>query len=196
VAHSLTLRNPEDASGSSPSREPQRTLPIRTTLIAVAVGCLVLLYVLWWTTYAGIHFNQRFTQRPPGEAGRAAGTTVRVLSLASTPLLADQKYAGPPEPAPSGAVWVVAVLEATRQPGAPEFFCPLELLDREGRRWTAQTSVTRSLPYCASDLVKPGPPVRFEVLFQVPERLVGQVAGVAVLDPASPDRVDVVSPPA
>ena len=27
-------------------------LPIRTVLVTVAVGCLVLLYVLWWTTYA------------------------------------------------------------------------------------------------------------------------------------------------
>jgi hypothetical protein len=173
-----------------------RLLPVRTVLVATAVGCLVLLYVLWWTTYAGIHFNERFTQRPPGAAGQVGGTAVRVLSLTSTPLLADQLYAGPPDPAPSGAVWVVAVLEATQQPGAPAFFCPLELVDRDGRRWDAQTIGTRAMPYCGSDLVKPGPPVQFETVFLVPERLVGQVVGLALLDPASADRVDVVRPPA
>ena len=172
-----------------------RPLPIRTALVTVTVGCLVLLYVLWWTTYAGIHFNQRFTQRPPGEAGRVGGTTIRLRSLTSTPLLADQKYAGPAEVADPRTVWVVAVLEATREPGAPEFYCTVELLGPGGRRWDPQSKVTRTVPYCASDQVKPGSPTQFETIFLVPERFVGQIVGVALLDPSVADRVDVVTPP-
>ena len=173
-----------------------RTLPIRTTLVTVAVGCLILLYVLWWTTYAGIHFDQRYSQRPPGEAGETGGTTVRLLSMTSSPMLADQKYAGPPEPAAPGTVWVVAVLEATRAPGSPEFYCTVELLGPDGRRWEKEGKVTRTLPACGSDVVQPGPPVQFETIFLVPERFVGQIDGVALLDPLVPDRVDVVTPPA
>lgn len=177
-------------------REAAGTLPIRTVLVTTAVGCLVLLYVLWWTTYVATHVEQRYTQRPPGEAGRIGGTSIKVLSLTSSVLLADQKYDGPAEAAEPGAVWVVAVLEATQEPDAPEFFCTVELLGPDGRRWDKESNVTRTLPYCASDVIKPGPPVRFETIYQVPERFVGQIAGVALLDPTVPDRVDVVSPPA
>lgn len=173
-----------------------RPLPIRTALVTVAVGCLVLLYVLWWTTYTAIHFDQRFTARSPGEAGQVGGTTLRLLSLTSTLLLADQKYGGAPEPASPGAVWVVALLEATQQPGAAEFYCTVELLGPDGRRWDLRTKITRTTPSCSSGEVKPGPPVRFETIFLVPERFVGQIAGVALLDPSVPDRVDVVTPPA
>jgi hypothetical protein len=173
----------------------RRTLPIRTVLVTTAVGCLVLLYVLWWSTYVATHVEQRYTQRPPGESGQVGGTSIRVLSWTSSVLLADQKYAGPPEAAEPGAVWVVAVLEASQVPGAPEFLCTVELLGPDGRRWDNQTNVTRALPYCASDLVKPGPPVRFEAIFLVPERFAGQIVGVALLDPTVADRVDVVTPP-
>jgi hypothetical protein len=193
----VALHAPEDSRGSCPSRERVWSLlPIRTTLFTVAVGCLVLLYLLWWTTYAGIHFDQRYTQRPPGAAGQTGGTAVRVLSLSSTPLLADQKYVGPPEPAAPGAVWVIAVLEATQPPGAAEFYCTVELLGPDGRRWEMQGKYTRKLPPCGSDVVKPGPPVQFETIFLVPERFVGQLAGVALLNPLAPDRVEVVTPPA
>ena len=173
-----------------------RPLPIRTVLITTTVGCLVLLYVLWWTTYAGIHFNQRFVQRPPGEAGRIGGTSIRLLSLTSSPLLADQKYAGPPDPAEPGAVWVVAVLEASQEAGAPEFLCTVELVGPDGRQWDDDGQVSRTLPHCTSDLVRPGPPVRFETVFLVPERFVGQLDGIALLDPSVPDRADVITPPA
>jgi hypothetical protein len=192
----VTLPAPRGSRRSSPAREAVRTLPIRTVLVTTAVGCLVLLYVLWWTTYVATHVEQRYDQRPPGEVGRIGGTSIRVLSLTSSVLLADQEYSGPPEAAEPGAVWVVAVLEATQEPGAPEFFCTVELLGPDGRRWEPQTNVTRTLPYCSGDLVKPGPPVRFETIFLVPERFVGQIVGVALPDPTVADRVDVIAPPA
>ena len=182
--------------GSFSSPAAVRTLPIRTVLVTTAVGCLVLLYLLWWTTYVATHVEQRYTQRPPGEVGRIGGTSVRLLSLTSTVLLADQKYDGPPEAAEPGTVWVVALLEATQEPGAPEFFCTVELLGPDGRTWEPQSNVTRTLPSCSSDLLKPGPPVRFETIFLVPERFVGQIVGVALPDPTVPDRVDVIAPAA
>lgn len=173
-----------------------RAVPIRTALVTTTVACLVLLYLLWWTTYAGTHFDQRFTQQPPGAAGQVGGTSIRLVSLTSTLLLADQKYGGEPEAAEPGAAWVVAVLEGVQEPGAPEFFCTLELVGPDGRRWDKQTSVGRTLPYCDSDALKSGNPVRFETIFLVPERFADQVAGVALLDPSVPDRVPVITPPA
>lgn len=181
--------------GSSPSLETVRTLPIRTVLVSTAVGCLVLLYVLWWSTYAGIHFEQRYTQQSAGEAGRIGGTSIQVLSLTSTVLLADQKYSDEPEAADPGTVWVVAKLEATQDPGAPAFYCTIELLGPDGRRWKNQGKYTRTDPSCSGDLVKPGPAVRFEMVFLVPEQFVGQIVGIALADPTVPDRVDVIAPP-
>jgi hypothetical protein len=173
-----------------------RALPVRTALVTTAVGCLVLLYVLWWTTYAGIHFEQRFVQQPPGAAGQVGGTSIRLLSLTATPLLADQEYGGNPEATDPGAVWVVAVAEAVQAPGAPEFYCTLELLGPDGRRWEKANKVGRTLPYCRGDEVNSGRTVRFESIFLVPERFVGGIVGVALLDPAVTDRADVIRPPA
>ena len=146
----------------------------------------MLLYVLWWTTYVATHVEQRYTQRPPGDAGHIGGTSIKVLSLTSSVLLADEKYDGPAEAAEPGAVWVVAVLEATQEPGARSSSAPWSCSGPDGRRWDKESNVTRTLPYCAGDVVKPGAPVRFETIYQVPERFVGQIAGVALLDPLGP----------
>ena len=43
-----------------------RLLPIRRILFAVAAFAAVLIYLIWWVTYAGIHFNPRYSVRPPG----------------------------------------------------------------------------------------------------------------------------------
>jgi hypothetical protein len=173
-----------------------RTLPIRTVLVCTAVGCLVLLYVVWWTTYAGIHFEPRFTQQPPGMAGRVQGTEVRLVSLTRTDVLTDQSYGGEPEVAEPGATWVVAVLEATQQPGAPAFYCPLELVDPELRRWEAHSVTGRTLPSCPREELTTGQPMRFETIFLVPERYAERIAGVAVLDQSAADRTAVLTPPA
>ena len=172
-----------------------RTLPIRTVLVSTAVACLVLLYLLWWTTYAGIHFDPRFTQQPPGAAGRSGGVEIRLVSLTRTGVLSDQSYGGDPEVAAPGATWVVAVMEATQQPGAPEFYCPLELVDSDLRRWEPQGVPGRALPSCPREELSTGRPTRFETVFLIPERLAEGIAGVAVLDPTVADRTDVITPP-
>ena len=107
----------------------------------------MLLYLLWWTTYAGIHFEQRFTQQPPGAAGR--GRRHDDPAAVADPVRGywpTRSTAAPPKVADPGAVWVVAVLEAMQQPGAPEFFCTVELVGPHGRRWEPQVYVTGRCP--------------------------------------------------
>ena len=171
-----------------------RPLPLRTALGTTSVGCLVVLYLLWWTTYAGIHFEQRFAQAPPGAPGKAGGTSIRLLSVARSDLLTDQKYGGVPEQATPGTTWVVAQLEAVQQPDAPDFFCTLELLGPGGRRWEKQFKTGRMAPDCTSEELKSGRPARCETIFLVPERFVDQIAGVALIDSSVADRVPVITP--
>jgi hypothetical protein len=171
-----------------------RPLRLGTALGTTSVGCLVVLYLLWWTTYAGIHFDQRFAQQPPGAPGKARGTSTRLLSLARSELLADQKYGGVPEQATPGTTWVVAELEAVQQPGAPDFFCTFELVGPGGRRWETQFKAGRMAADCTSEELKSGRPVRIETIFLVPERFVDQIAGVALVDSSVADRVPVITP--
>jgi hypothetical protein len=175
--------------------EGQAQLPLRTALFVTSVGAMVLLYLLWWTTYAGIHTEDRFVQLPPGAAGQVGGTSIRVLSLARAPQLAMQKYSGPPKQPSPGTVWVVAVLEAVQRPGAPKFYCTLELVGPDGRRWKTEGEVNRTRRYCSSDDITPDRPAEFESIFLVPARFADQIAGVALMDPTVPDRVPVITPP-
>src|SRR3712207_9004211 len=103
-----------------------RELPLRTALFSSAAGAMVLIYLLWWTTYADIHFEERFAQQPPGAAGQVAGTSVRLVSVTRSDLLARQLYGGPPEPASPGTVWVVAEFEAVQQPRSEEHTSELQ----------------------------------------------------------------------
>ncbi len=177
-----------------------RVLPVRTAAATTSVVCLVLLYIIWWTSYVETHVDERFAQQPPGAAGQAGagGTTLRLLSLTSAPLLADQGSGPDPEPSPArpGTVWVVAVLEGVQAPGAEEYFCTFELLGPEGRRWERTDQYDRATPSCSSELFAPGTPVRFEATFEVPERFAGELHGIALLDPTTADRVPVITPPA
>lgn len=168
-------------------------LSLRTALVSTGVGALVVLYLLWWTTYAQVHFEQRYAPAAPGAAGEVAGTSIRVLSLTAAAQLADQKYGGEPESAEPGTVWVVAELEAVQAPGAPTFYCSLELLGPDGRRWSPQIKTARTLSSCSADALSDRP-VRFETIFLVPERFRGELVGIALLDSTDAGRVPVVRP--
>jgi hypothetical protein len=175
-----------------------RPLPLRTVLGTISVGCLVVLYLLWWTTYATTHATDgaRFTrQLPPGAPGQVAGTSIRLLSLTRSERLADQQFGGPPKLAAPRTTWVVARLEAVHQPGARDFPCTIELLGPEGRLWDQQYEASRSTN-CDMDKMKSGQPVQFEMVFLAPERFADQIVGVALLDPAVADRDPVITPPA
>src|SRR3712207_3188823 len=99
-------------STTMPRRDAE--IPLRTVLVLTAASALVLLYLLWWTTYAGIHMEERFVQQPAGAAAEVGGTSIRLLSLRQSTLLADQKYSGVPEQASSGTTWEVAEMEAVQ----------------------------------------------------------------------------------
>ena len=175
--------------------EGHAQLPLRTALFVTSVGAMVLLYLLWWTTYAGIHVEEPFVQQPPGTAGQVRGTSIRLLSLTRSAELAMQKYGGPPKRASPGTVWVVGVFEAMPQPGAQEFYCTLDMLGPDGRRWEAESEVNRLRPSCISRDKTPDRPAEFESIFLVPERFATQIVGVALRDSTVPDRVPVITPP-
>ena len=171
-----------------------RVLPMRRILFAVAAFAAVLIYVIWWVTYAGIHYIPRYTMRPPGAGGELQGTTVRVLSLTRSDRLADAEGEEPGVPAP-GAVWVVAELEAVRHDPAKEFLCGAQLIGPERRLWsTASVRTRRAIQDCPLDLVV-GQPVRFESIFMVPARYADQLVGIALSDDSSAARTPVIRPP-
>ena len=173
-----------------------RLLPTRTALATTAVGCLVLLYLLWWTTYAGTHLEPRFTAAPPGGSATVSGTTVRMLSWTTSPLLAQEAYGGGPdmpEPAKPGTVWVVAELEAVQTPEAPDFGCALALVGTEGRPWEPTGVIDRARPSCDRELISERPS-RFEAVFSVPAVHADRLMGVAVLDSSVADRTPVLTP--
>jgi hypothetical protein len=172
-----------------------RVLPVRRILFAVAAFAAVLIYLIWWVTYAGIHYIPRYSLRPPGASGEVQGTSVRLLSLIRSDQLAAVEGGKPGIPEP-GAVWIVAELEAVRHDPAKEFLCGTELIGPERRLWsTASVRVKRSMPSCPLDL-SVGPPVRFESIFIVPTRYADQLSGIALRDDSSAARTPVLRPPA
>ena len=54
---------------------------MRRMLFAVGALAAMFIYLIWWVTYAGIHYTPRYVVRPPGVAGEVQGTSVRLLSL-------------------------------------------------------------------------------------------------------------------
>ena len=46
-----------------------RMLPVRRILLVVAAVTAVSIYLIWWVTYAGIHYTPRYSLRPAGASG-------------------------------------------------------------------------------------------------------------------------------
>jgi hypothetical protein len=169
-------------------------LPMRRILFAVAALAAVLIYLIWWVTYAGIHYIPRYTVRPPGAAGEVQGTSVRLLSLTRAEQLGDEIGANPGWPDP-GAVWIVAEFEAVRHDASQDFLCDTQLMGPQRRLWTPATAeVTRATPSCSPDDLVVGRPLRFESIFMVPVRFADQLAGVALPDNSTAARTPVVTP--
>jgi hypothetical protein len=170
---------------------------MRRIVFAVAALAAVLIYLIWWVTYAGIHFSPRYRLLPPGVSGEVQGTSVLVLSLMkSDELINVGGQPGLPDP---GAVWIVAELEAVRKDPAKEFLCGTELIGPEWRQWptaslsTAASRVQRSTPSCPLDLAV-GQQIRFESIFMVPARYADQLSGIALRDDSSAARTPVIRP--
>ena len=66
-----------------------RPLPMQRVLFPIAAFAAVAIYLIWWVTYAGIHYNARYSIRPPGAAAEVEGSSVRLLSLVRSDRLAD-----------------------------------------------------------------------------------------------------------
>lgn len=165
----------------------------RGVLFPVAAFAAVLIYLIWWATYAGIHFNDRYSIRPPGAAGEVQGSSVRLVSLVRTGELGDANGDAPALPEP-GAVWVVAELKSVRHDSEKQFYCAVELRGPHRRLWPeAAYRVTRSTPRCDPD-TPVGHPVRFESVFMVPARYADRLLGIALDDPSSPARTLVITP--
>jgi hypothetical protein len=64
-------------------------LDMRRILFAVAALAAVGIYLIWWVTYAGMHYIPRFSLRPPGASGESHGASIRLLSLTQTDQLGD-----------------------------------------------------------------------------------------------------------
>lgn len=162
-------------------------------LFAVAALGAVLIYLIWWITYASIHFESRYSLRPPGDSVESQGSSVRLLSLVRSGELRNlnRPQAVLPDP---GAVWIVGQLESVRHDSARKFSCDIELLGPEGRLWSPDIPIGRSTPGC--DLDGPlGQVIRFEVIYMVPARYADQLMGIALEDKSTPARTPVLRPP-
>jgi hypothetical protein len=171
---------------------------MRRTVFAVAAFAAVLIYLIWWVSYAGIHFSPRYRLLPPGVSAEVQGASVRVLSLTRSDQLANVGGGKPGLPDP-GAVWIVAEMEAVRHDPAKEFLCGTELIGPEWRQWptaslfTASAGVQRATPSCPLDLAV-GQQVRFESIFMVPARYADQLSGIALRDDSSAARTPIIRP--
>jgi hypothetical protein len=172
-----------------------RLLQRRRMLFPIAAFAAVGIYLIWWVTYAGIHFAPRFSMRPPGASGELAGASIRLLSLTRADRLADVKGGRPELPEP-GAVWIVAELEAVQHDSTKDFLCDTRLLGPEQRLWPKASllRVSRALPYCDSDLTVGEHTSRFESIFMVPARYADQLSGIALMDTSSAARTPVIRP--
>jgi hypothetical protein len=180
------------------TRAPALTSRARSWLVAATVLILSAAYLTCWATYAYVHLSGGTRHRvlDPGQSAVIPDATVRLTSLSQAAELADQKYGSEPSLPPPGAVWVVAVLEVTTTPADGNAHCDLRLVGPDRRLWQAEALlVRRTLPSsCSDDEVTPGRPATIEVDFAVPERFAGEIVGVAVLDPASAARTQVLRP--
>jgi hypothetical protein len=160
----------------------------RRLVVLVIVAALVLIYQIWWVSYAQIHQYSRFRQLPPGAAASTKGFTVRLEQLVIADQLADKNGEPPALPAP-GASWVVARLQVTTRDQAPGC-CDFPLVATNGATWkTTYPSVTREVgTFYGSERA----PYEFELIYEVPAGATQQLVGIGVDDLTSTARIPVL----
>jgi hypothetical protein len=167
----------------------------RKLLVTTCALTAVLIYLVWWQTYADVHLGDHYTQLPPGQPAMAQGSPIRLLALTRTELLAGSPGTDP-QVAVTGATWVVADLEVTVRGDPTNFLCDVQLLGLTMRTWKeTNPSVQRSTTFCNNDDIVPGRPYRFETVFLVPTSDAGQLAGVALTDRSVTGPTQVLTPP-
>lgn len=163
------------------------------TLLAVAV------YLNVWTAYAlhGLTDYGRYVQHPPGEPVTSMGARFSLVSLQQTTRLTNT-ITGEVVPPPVHAVWLVARIDVARESVDPGLVCSFEVLGPDRRVWAPDSGfVSRELEStCRAADLETGGTLSLEVVFQIPESYVGDLAGIVVNDPASRWARPVLVPPA
>jgi hypothetical protein len=165
-------------------------------------GCVLLavaIYLSLWTAYAlnGLTSHGRYRQYDAGAPVTAMGAEFRLVSLVQTTQVTDESTDEILSP-PLNAVFLVARIDVVRRTDDPDLYCSFAILGPDRRRWEPNTVyISRDLDdSCPRDERAPlGRTQPLEVIFQVPERYVGELAGVAIDDPISRDVRPVLTPP-
>ena len=170
----------------------------RAWLPACCVILAVLTYLNVWSTVAiqGLTDYGRYTQLDPGKPARAMGAEFRLVSLVQTTQLVDS-ITDQVEPPADNAVWVVARVDVVRQDPNESLYCNFQLLGPNRRTWKeSSTYVSRTLERrCTMASMEVGRDYPLEITFEVPERYVGELAGVVVEDSAVHGARQVLVPP-
>ena len=160
----------------------------RAWLRAACVLVAVAVYLNIWTTYAlyGLTDYGRYDQQDPGAVVTAMGAEFRLVSLVQTTELVSSSTQEISSPS-INAVWVVARIDVVRRSDDPNLFCSFAVLGPGRRVWEpSRDYVSRDATgTCARDSMPLGQTWPLEVIFQIPERYVGELAGVALNDPVS-----------
>ncbi|GAA3703301.1 hypothetical protein GCM10022204_20700 [Microlunatus aurantiacus] len=170
----------------------------RAWLRAACVLVAVAVYLNVWTTYAlyGLTEYGRYTQQQPGASTTAMGAEFRLVSLVQTTELVNSVTEEVASPSVN-AVWVVARVDVVRRTEDPNLLCVLEILGPGRRVWEPNRDyVSRDgNSTCTLAEMPLGSTWPLEIVFQVPEKYAGELAGVAVNDPVSRSARPVLVPP-
>ena len=151
---------------------------VRQWTVAAATVTFVAAAVLGWSAYLHARSTPRYQQTAAGAAAdplHRDGMPLRLASLTVTPSLVTDREASP---APSGALWVLAVVEYEPVDGGS---CLLDLLAVDGRRWsrvdlTAYRGDRTLEPFCSA---APGTgAARAELVYLIPADAAGSLAGL------------------
>lgn len=160
-------------------------------------GCVILavaIYLCLWTAYAlnGLTAYGRYRQLDPGVSAQSMGAEFRLVSLVQTTQLTNQSTEEVASPPPN-AVWLIARIDVTRRTQEDFFVCTFEVLGPDRRTWEPDSAfVSRDRKStCAAD-TPIGQVTPLEVIFQVPERYLGEIAGVAIDDGTSREAIPVL----
>ena len=152
---------------------------VRQWTVAAATVTFVAAAVLGWSAYLHARSTPRYQQTAAGAAAdplHRDGMPLRLASLIVTPSLVTAREASR---APSGALWVIAVVEY--EPVTEAGSCPLDLLATDGRRWsrvdrTAYRGDRTLEPFCSA---APGTgAARAELIYLIPADAADALAGL------------------
>jgi hypothetical protein len=170
----------------------------RAWLRAACVLLVVAIYLNLWTAYAlnGLTAHGRYRQLEAGQPVTSMGAEFRLVGLVRTTQLVNSITDEVSTP-PANAVWLIARIEVTRVNDDPDLLCAFEVLGPQRRIWEPDSGLVSrdAASTCDADAMPIGRAWPIEVVFQVPERYLGDLAGITVNDPTSRAVRPVLTPP-